>query len=106
MSEANGTRKQMDFTGLEEVIEELHGVYGADLSSHGSVRKETIKQALNYLEWLDDFVQNRRLYHKKQNQKKAIAMKAIKSLLSKEELDEIDRQASRAIGAVHENEEE
>jgi len=94
----NGKRTNMDFTRLESTIEQLHEVYGSDGSTPNSIANHTLENAIYYLEYLEESITNRKLYHKKQNAKKAIATRIIKSLLSQDELAEIDRQADVAIG--------
>lgn len=92
-------RTRTDFTHLETTIEALqHTLDTADSEAPEFLGKEDNERALEYLRYLDEFLADRRDYHKKQNVKKRIAMETLKKMLSPDELKEIDRAASRAIG--------
>lgn len=93
-------RTNMDFSELEQTIESLHDYAGGD-HDEISLSPQSAEKAALYLEWLSEFLENRRLYHKKQNTKKNLAVKAMKKLLSRDELVELDREADRLIGNVH-----
>lgn len=95
----NTLKKKMDFTKLEGVIERLHEIAG---SEEGITPTEAeLSTAITYLEWLAEFLEDRRMYHKKQSVKKNMAVKLLKTMLSKEELAEVDRQVAKEIGDLH-----
>lgn len=104
-TEPKERRSSTDFSKLEPTIEELHGVYGADTTSHASVEKTLIRQAITYLEWLDEMLANRKSYHKKQQVKRKLLEREVRKLLSASELAEIDRLADKAIGNLYHTDE-
>lgn len=97
-SSNNGQRQRMDLSNLEATIEHLHSTIGGDVHRSAVVEKKWLEQAVTYLEYLSEKTENNRLYHKKQNKKKQIAYKMLKQLMSKDELQAIDKQAALAIG--------
>jgi hypothetical protein len=52
-----------------------------------------------WLQWTYEHLTERNLYHKKQQIKKRMMVKLATSLLSKDELDEVDKQAEEALDA-------
>ena len=98
----NSKRTNMDFSRLEETIERLHFANGKHNEGPAkAVENHIVQDAILYLEWLSEMLENRKLYHKKQNKKKQLALKTLQALMSKDELREIDRQADIAIGNIH-----
>ena len=56
------------------------------------------EESCAWLQWAYNFLDARKTYHKKTYIKRAMLEKMARTLLSKDELDEIDRQAEETLG--------
>ena len=92
----NGNKREpnQDFSKLGQTIADLK-LMGQDTDKQEEF--ETLTAAVNYLSWLETFLDNRRFYHKKQQVKKRIFEKIVKQQLAKDELAEIDRQVDEEM---------
>ncbi len=55
-------------------------------------------EVFQWLTWTFNFLNTRKLYHKKAAMKTAILQRMAKTLLSKDELEQIDREAEERLG--------
>jgi hypothetical protein len=84
---------------LEEVTSKLGGWISEDLVVQDSVELEgLIDDAVQWLVWTSNFLSARKMYHKKATMKTALLKKMAETLLSKDELEAIDREAESRLG--------
>lgn len=102
----NTSRPRIDYTHLDATIEALHEMAGNEDAIHANeYDPKVIERAAMYLEAYAEKMADNKLYHKKQQVKRNIALKALEKMLSADEMKEIDRQADIAIGNIHTPEE-
>lgn len=99
------TREQkprMDFSKLEETIEALHELAGSNVEQRVS---SVAEQAAIYLEWMSEWLEDRKIYHKKQNLKNKTVKELVLRMLSKDEIANLDRQVDIKLGIRQEGDE-
>lgn len=86
----DNARSKMDFSKLDEDIISLRSMADDDFES-----EEVYSRLVQYLEWMSDFLENRRAHHKKHATKNALILKHAKEMFSADELQELDELAEQ-----------
>jgi hypothetical protein len=93
------TRQPTTLARLEEVESKLYGWITEELVIQDSVELDgLLDDAVQWLQWSRNFLSARRLYHKKRLVKQQMLERMAKTLLSQDELEQIDREAEKQLG--------
>ena len=93
-----GNQKQpTTLAGLRGLIDRLNT--REDVCRTTEEREKDYVDVVLWLEWVQNFLESRSLYHKKQHIKKAMMIKMAKTLLAPDEIERVEAEAEEQAAA-------